>query len=162
MWSPQDARRLRIELDRPLVEEVPLPAFDQVDLLERWRQDGVGMARVKRERSWVSEAPEEIPPLPKRQLATTVWQEEPPLVPTRSHLRVLDPPPPTPRHPVLNWSDIPEDAVPISRQNAFGPGARPPTTVQECPVVQRSVPQCFHPEPPSSPEPSYTMWGGPY
>ena len=30
------------------------------------------------------------------------------------------PPPPTPRRPSLNWGDIPEDAVPIVRQRAFG------------------------------------------
>jgi hypothetical protein len=74
-------------------------------------------------------------------MGTTTWQEEPPLVPTRSHLRVnwdIPPPPPTPRRPVLNWGDIPEDAVPIVRQRAFGPGSlTSPTSVDSCPVIER-------------------------
>jgi hypothetical protein len=139
MFSNQDVARVRAELQRPLVEDEPMPAFAQVDMFERWRQDEVARPRgVKRERSWHTEETEI--PLPKRQLATTTWQEEPPLVPTRSHLRVnwdIPPPPPTPRRPVLNWGDIPEDAVPIARQNAFGPGARSPTEVNECPVIER-------------------------
>jgi len=140
MFSNQDVARVRAELQRPLVEDEPMPAFAQVDMFERWRQDEVARPRgVKRERSWHTD-PLEIP-LPKRQLGTTTWQEEPPLVPTRSHLVVnwdTPPPPPTPRRPVLNWGDIPEDAVPIARQNAFGPGARSPTPL-DCPVIERRI-----------------------
>jgi len=140
MFSNQDVARVRAELQRPLVEDEPMPAFAQVDMFERWRQDEVARPRgVKRERSWHLEELEI--PLPKRQLATTTWQEAP-LVPTRSHLRInwdIPPPPPTPRRPVLNWGDIPEDAVPITRQNAFGPGARSPTAIDECPVIERRL-----------------------
>ena len=139
MFSNQDVARVRAELQRPLVEDEPMRAFAQVDMLERWRHDEVARPRgVKRERSWHTEELEI--PLPKRQLATTTWQEEAPLVPTRAHLRVnwdIPPPPPTPRRPVLNWGDIPEDAVPIARQNAFGPGARSPTAIDDCPVIER-------------------------
>jgi hypothetical protein len=139
MFSNQDVARVRAELQRPLVEDEPMPAFAQVDMFERWRQDEVARPRgVKRERSWHTDETEI--PLPKRQLATTTWQEPgPPLVPTRTVRVNWDPPPPppTPRRPVLNWGAIPEDAVPIVRQNAFGPGARSPTAVDECPVIER-------------------------
>ena len=140
MFSNPDAARVRAELQRPLVEDEPMPAFAQVDMLERWRQDEVARPRgVKRERSCSTEELEI--PLPKRQLATTTWQEPgPPLVPQRT-VRVnwdIPPPPPTPRRPVLNWGDIPEDAVPIVRQNAFGPGSlTSPTSIYSCPVVER-------------------------
>jgi hypothetical protein len=147
MFSNQDVARVRAELERPLVEDEPMPVFAQVDMLERWRHDEVARPRgVKRERSWHTEELEI--PLPKRQMATTTWQEGPPLVPTRAHLRVnwdIPPPPPTPRRPVLNWGDIPEDAVPIARQNAFGPGARSPTAIDECPVIERRLANTLFP-----------------
>ena len=116
MFSNQDVVRVRAELRRPIVEEEPMPAFAQVDMFQRWREDApVAAQGVKRKRE-----DDECPPLPKRQLATTTWERPcSPLVPQRS-VSVnweVPPPPPTPRRASLNWSNEPYP-VPITRQNA--------------------------------------------
>lgn len=116
MFSNQDAVRVRAELHPPIVEEEPMPAFAQVDMFQRWREDGAHGVKRKRE----DDEPDECPPLPKRQLATTTWSRPcSPLVPQRS-VSVnweIPPPPPTPRRASLNWSNEPYP-VPITRQNA--------------------------------------------